>query len=133
MIIEKEYICDHISNNEPIYNFYSLRDYHRKIIGQMIHECDKFATVQNNVVLFIGIEIYIMISESESAPFQYFTLDGIKNNPEHIGFFRGYKVYHDLRLSINKAIFGSTYQEINQFITTKERRKKLEKLNTTDG
>ena len=134
MIVEKTYICDHIPIDEPGNYMMSLRDYHRRIIGKIVRECNMFIAPigefdgTTTLVLFIGLEIYEVIEDWDT--FHHYPVDIITNNPTHIGFFNNLKVYHDLRLDSNKIIFGSSEQEINQFITIKERRKKLEKLIT---
>lgn len=131
MIVEKTYICDHIPTDEPNKNYMSLRDYNRKIIGHIIKECNMYLFSSDirtsNLVLFIGLEIYSVIEDWDT--YHHYPVDIITINPVHIGHFMNYKVYHDLRIDSNKIIFGSSKEEINQYITIKERKIKLEKLN----
>ena len=128
MIIEKTYDFNTIPSG---YTHYTIRDYHRTIITNIMKNCYEIMKSTNNntqPIVFIGAECYniledqsYFISKADSVP--------ITENIHSIGSIMGRITYYDNRLEINKVVIGDSISEINYHILTKGRKEKLEKLN----
>jgi len=126
MILEKIYSFDKLPYE---YNTFliTLSEYQKTITRKIITECARFQYSKGEKpVIFVGYEAFYSICDSSS--FGSSTIDH-SYNPEYVGHLLTYDLYYDNRLEPCKVILGSSSHEINNFITTKGRKQKLEKLN----
>lgn len=126
MITEKEYdFYNYTKKND----FFSLKDHHRTIITDVMRSVNRCIIGKNfHPIIVVGIEGLVMLDDM--AGFNYTSPKMILNNSliRFEGLLFGRQVYSDLRLQPNKILVGTDLQEIEQFITRKNRKEKLIKL-----
>jgi len=125
MIIVKTYNFNIKSEKQ---NFLiSSQAYKNQIISLILRDCYNFLnTYEKNVIIIAGSECLDSILDFKGFIFN--SISNKINNIEYIGSLLNYRVYFDIRLESNNIIYGSSLQEVDSFITIKDRKNKILKL-----
>jgi hypothetical protein len=117
MIIEKKYNTREVPIDKV---FYTLNDYHRTIITNIMKESYKF----HNPIIVVGMEI-MLILESNPAFSSIFP----NKRSNYIGKLMNHDIYLDYNIDLESVIIGDSLMEIKKYITIKNRKEKLNILN----
>ena len=123
MIIDKEY--NNLFNYSNFFN--KVREDSHKIVLLMknTHSVSHNLYIEP-LIVFMGIISCSELQKSDKFVYCDNTIKSI--NTKFIGFAKNMKIYHDKRLKSNQAILSSSFEEIETYITIKNRKEKLLKI-----
>lgn len=120
MITEKKY-----NTSKPKDFFYSLAEYHRTIVADMHRQTYKYLLKEITPTIFVGLDILSILEANISF---LFTSILHKPNYEYVGKLFDKDVYLNYNINTETVIIGNSAQEIINYILTKQRKLKLDKL-----
>lgn len=129
MIIEKTYNFNDIPIEDMKFPM-TLREYHKKIITNIIRETHQFLLKEGIIdpVIITGLDGYLMFQDQPNLHYSNNLLP-ITNHIEHIGLLVGKDLYYDIRLKPDKVLIANNLSEAIHYIVTKGRKEKLKRLN----
>lgn len=102
------------------------REYYNSIIMKIVTKLNKYKYVyQKDCLLFVGFELYLILTDNNM--FIYSSISKTKNT-EYVGNIYSYKVYYSSNLKRDQFIIGENNNEIQKYLSFKQRKKKLEKI-----